>query len=115
MKITFNHWRLALIRRAHPGCNLDNLSEVTFEFDEAGNIIDCTGRLEDTTITHSHVGEGLVTLHAMAVRQREQLAAGTSATVLPLQSSQSRFQDTTSEASGTMFAVIGPTGERPNA
>jgi hypothetical protein len=40
-KIRFTEPQIALVMRAHPNCNLDHLSELSFEFDQAGTIIDC--------------------------------------------------------------------------
>jgi hypothetical protein len=31
--------QIALVMRAHPNCNLDRLTEVCFEFDQAGKIV----------------------------------------------------------------------------
>ena len=39
--IRFTEPQIALVMRAHPNCNLDHLTELSFEFDQAGKIIDC--------------------------------------------------------------------------
>jgi hypothetical protein len=36
-KIRFTEPQIALVMRAYPNCNLDRLTEVSFEFDQAGN------------------------------------------------------------------------------
>jgi hypothetical protein len=41
VKIRFTEPQIALVMRAHPTCNLHHLTEVSFEFDQAGMIIDC--------------------------------------------------------------------------
>ena len=67
--------------RAHPNCNLDRLSELSFEFDQAGRIIDCIGTIKDGgNIDHNYAGSGLARLYKVA---RRQLAARqTGATIL---------------------------------
>jgi hypothetical protein len=45
-KIRFTEPQIALVMRAHPNCNLDHLSELSFEFDQAGTIIDCIGKIK---------------------------------------------------------------------
>jgi hypothetical protein len=67
--------------RAHPNCNLDRLTELSFEFDQAGKIIDCIGTIKDGgNIDHDYAGGGLACLYE---RARRQLAARqTSATIL---------------------------------
>jgi hypothetical protein len=37
IKIRFTEPQIALVMRAHPNCNLDYLTELSFEFDQAGN------------------------------------------------------------------------------
>ena len=32
--------------RAHPDCNLDRLTELSFEFDQTGKIVDCIGTIK---------------------------------------------------------------------
>jgi hypothetical protein len=49
--------------RAHPNCNLDHLTELSFEFDQAGKIIDCIGAIRDGANTdHDFAGSGLARL-----------------------------------------------------
>jgi hypothetical protein len=45
-EIRFTEPQIALVMRAHPTCNLDHLTEVSFEFDQAGNIVDCSGTIK---------------------------------------------------------------------
>jgi hypothetical protein len=80
-KIRFTEPQIALVLRAYPNCNLDCLSEVSFEFGQAGEIIDCTGTIKDGgNIDHNYAGSGLMRLYE---RARRQLAARqTSATIL---------------------------------
>ena len=47
IKIRFTEPQIALVMRAHPNCNLDRLTELSFEFDQAGKIIDCIGTIKD--------------------------------------------------------------------
>jgi hypothetical protein len=51
-KIRFTEPQIALVMRAHPNCNLDHLIELSFEFDQAGKIIDCIFHFE-TSSHHS--------------------------------------------------------------
>jgi hypothetical protein len=39
IKIRFTEPPIALVMRALPNCNLDRLTEVCFEFDQAGKIV----------------------------------------------------------------------------
>ena len=82
-KIRFTEPQIALVLRAYPHCNLDRLIEVSFEFDQAGKIIDCTGTIKDgENIDHNYAGSGLARLFETA---RRQLAdRQTSATILQL-------------------------------
>jgi hypothetical protein len=58
-KIRFTEPQIALVMRAHPNCNLDRLTEVSFEFDQAGEIIDCIGTIKDDgNIDHNYAGSG---------------------------------------------------------
>jgi hypothetical protein len=61
-KIRFTEPQIALVMRAHPNCNLDRLSELSFEFDRAGKIIDCIGTVKDgdrkIESVNSRSGEG---------------------------------------------------------
>ena len=80
-KIRFTESQIALVMRAHPHCKLDNLTELSFEFDQAGRIIDCIGTIKDGgNIDHNYAGSGLARLYETA---RRQLAARkTSSTIL---------------------------------
>jgi hypothetical protein len=80
-KIRFTEPQIALLMRAHPKCNLDRLTEVSFEFDQAGNIVDCIGTIKDgANIDHNCAGSGLARLYAAARRQLS--FRQTSATIL---------------------------------
>src|SRR5262245_138312 len=69
-KIRFTEPQIALVMRAHPHCNLDRLSEVSFEFDQAGKIIDCVGTIkEGANIDQNYAGSGLARLYERARRQ----------------------------------------------
>src|SRR5262249_47032001 len=80
-KIRFTEPQIALVMRAYPNCNLDHLTELSFEFDQAGKIIDCIGIIKDGgNINHNYAGSGLARLCETA---RRRLSAGqTSATIL---------------------------------
>jgi hypothetical protein len=55
--------------RAHPDCNLDRLAELSFEFDQAGRIIDCIGKIKNEgNIDHDYAGSGLARLYETARR-----------------------------------------------
>jgi hypothetical protein len=59
-KIRFTEPQIALVMRAHPNCNLDHLTELSFEFDQAGEIIDCIGTIKHGgNIEHDYAGRGL--------------------------------------------------------
>jgi hypothetical protein len=80
-KIRFTEPQIALVMRAHPNCNLDRLTELSFEFDQAGKIIDCTGIIKDgANIDHDYSGSGLARLYETARRQFT--TRQTSATIL---------------------------------
>jgi hypothetical protein len=81
IKIRFTEPQIKLVIRAHPNCNLDHLTEVSFEFDQAGTIVDCIGTIKDGwDIDRDYAGSGLARLYETA---RRQLAARqTSATIL---------------------------------
>jgi hypothetical protein len=80
-KIRFTEPQIALVMRAHPNCNLDRLTEVSFEFDQAGRIIDCTGTIKHGgDIDHNYVGSGLARLYERARRRLTAQQAG--ATIL---------------------------------
>ena len=72
-KIRFTEPQIALLMRAYPNCNLDHLSELSFEFDQAGKIVDCIGTTKDIgNIDRDYAGSGLARLYE---RARRQLAA----------------------------------------
>jgi len=80
-KIRFTEPQIALVMRAHPNCNLDRLSELSFEFDQAGNIVDCVGTIKDgRDIDHDYAGSGLARLYETA--RRKFTTRQTSATIL---------------------------------
>jgi hypothetical protein len=67
--------------RAHPNCNLDRLTELSFEFDQPGKIVDCIGTIKDGgDIDHDYAGSGLARLYETARRQLT--GRQTSATIL---------------------------------
>jgi hypothetical protein len=69
IKIRFTGSQIALVMRGHPNCNLDRLTEVSFEFDQAGKIIDCIGTIKDGgNIDHDYAGSGLARLYRAARR-----------------------------------------------
>ena len=81
IKIRFTESQIALVMRAHPNCNLDRLTELSFEFDQAGKIIDCIGTIKDGgNIDHDYAGSGLARLYETARRQFT--TRQTSATIL---------------------------------
>src|SRR6516162_414419 len=68
-KIRFTEPQIALLMRAHPNCNLDRLSELCFEFDQAGKIVNCIGTIKaDGNIDHDYTGSGLARLYDRARR-----------------------------------------------
>jgi hypothetical protein len=79
-KIRFTEPQIAFVIRAYPNCNLGYLTEVCFEFDQAGKIIDCIGTIKNGgNVDHNYAGSGLARLYKVA---RRQLAARqTSATI----------------------------------
>jgi hypothetical protein len=80
-KIRFTEPQIALVMRAHPDCNLDRLTELSFEFDQAGRIIDCIGTIKDgAKIDHDYSGSGLAHLYEAACRRFA--TRQTSATIL---------------------------------
>jgi hypothetical protein len=80
-KIRFTEPQIALVMRGHPNCNLDRLTELCFEFDQAGKVIDCTGTIKDGgNIDHDYAGSGLARLYERA--RRKFTARPTSATIL---------------------------------
>ena len=81
IKIRFTEPQIALVMRAHPNCNLDHLTELSFEFDQAGKIVDCIGTIKDGgNIDHDYAGGGLARLYERA--RRRFTARETSATIL---------------------------------
>jgi len=80
-RIRFTEPQIALVMRAYPNCNLDRLTEVSFEFDQAGTILDCIGTIKDGgNIDHDYAGSGLARLYETARRQFT--ARQTKATIL---------------------------------
>jgi hypothetical protein len=80
-KIRFTEPQIELVIRAHPNCNLDHLTQVSFEFDQAGEIVDCVGTIKDGgNVDHNYAGTGLACLYERARRQFA--ARQTSATIL---------------------------------
>ena len=69
-KIRFTEPQIALVMRAHPNCNLDRLAELSFEFDQAGKIVDCIGTIKTGgNVDHDYAGSGLARLYERALRQ----------------------------------------------
>jgi len=69
-KIRFTEPQIAFVMRAHPNCNLDYLSELSFEFDQAGKVIDCIGTIKDGgNIDPNYAGTGLARLYETARRE----------------------------------------------
>jgi|SRR5262245_50895253 len=69
-EIRFTEPQIALMMRAHPNCNLDHLTELSFEFDQAGKVIDCIGMLKgDGNVDHDYAGSGLARLYETARRE----------------------------------------------
>ena len=70
IKIRFTEPQIALVLRAFPSCNLDRLTELSFEFDRSGKIIDCIGTIKDGgNIDHDYSGSGLAHLYETACRK----------------------------------------------
>lgn len=70
IKIRFTEPQIALVMRAHPDCNLVRLTELAFEFDQTGKIIDCIGTVKNGgNIDHNYAGSGLARLYERARRQ----------------------------------------------
>jgi hypothetical protein len=81
IKIRFTEPQIALVMRAHPNCNLDRLTELSFEFDQTGKIVDCIGQIkEGGHMDHNYAGSGLARLYEVARRQFT--ARQTNATIL---------------------------------
>jgi hypothetical protein len=88
-KIRFTEPQIALVMRAYPDCNLDRLSELSFEFDLAGRIIDCIGTIKDgANIDHDYSGSGLARLYETA--RRKFTGRQTSATILQFPNGERR-------------------------
>jgi len=80
-KVRFTEPQIALVMRAHPNCNLDRLTELCFEFDQAGKIVDCSGKIKQGgKIDHDYAGTGLARLYETA--RRRLTAQQTSTTIL---------------------------------
>jgi hypothetical protein len=68
-KIRFTEPQIALVMRANPHCNLGCLTELSFEFDQAGELIACNGRIRDGgNIHHDYAGSGLACFYKTACR-----------------------------------------------
>jgi hypothetical protein len=68
-RIRFTEPQIALVIRARPNCNLDYLTELSFEFDQAGKIIDCIGTIKDGGyIDRDYAGSGLARFYKTACR-----------------------------------------------
>ena len=69
-KIRFTEPQIELVMRAHPNSNLDRLTELSFEFDPTGKIIDCIGTIKaGENIDHDYAGSGLARLYETARRK----------------------------------------------
>jgi len=80
-KIRFTEPQIALVMRAHPNCNLDHLIELSFEFNQAGEIVDCVGTVKDGgNIDRNYAGSGLARLYRAA--RRRLTARQTTATII---------------------------------
>ena len=80
-KIRFTEAQIVLVMRAHPSCNLDSLSELSFEFDRFGRIVDCNGTAKHgPRIDRVYAGRGLARLYEIACRRIT--ARQTTATIL---------------------------------
>jgi hypothetical protein len=91
IKIRFTEPQIVLVMRAHPNCNLDRLTELSFEFDLAGRIIDCIGTIKDgANIDRNYAGSGLARLYEMA--RRLFTARQTGATILQFPSDERRHR-----------------------
>ena len=87
--IRFTEQQIALVMRADPNCNLDGLTELSFEFDQGGKIIDCIGTIKDGgNVDHDYAGSGLARLYQTARRQFT--TRQTSATILQFPNSAVR-------------------------
>jgi hypothetical protein len=91
MNIRFTAFQIELVKRADPASQLHNLTELTFEFDKGGNVIDCLGRCEGLQLTDDdYDGPGLLRFFEMA---RKQCAARLSDSGAKVLSFQARSDD----------------------
>jgi hypothetical protein len=84
MNIRFTAFQIELVKLADPASQLHNLTELTFEFDESGNVIDCLGRCprgEQLTVD-DYNGPGLLRLQHLARQQFAARLADSAAKVL---------------------------------
>jgi hypothetical protein len=101
-KIRFTEPRIALVLRAHPNCNLDHLTELSFEFDQAGTIIDCIGTIKSgAVVDHDYAGSGLARLYERARRRLS--ARQTSATILQFPNGERQPMPLSSGSDEQMF------------
>src|SRR5262245_16859724 len=88
-KIRFTEPQIALLMRAHPNSNLDHLTEISFEFDQAGKIVDCIGTIKGGgNVDHNYAGSGLARLYQTA--RRKFTTRQTSATILQFPNGERR-------------------------
>ena len=108
IKIRFTEPQIALVMRAHPNCNLDHLTELSFEFDQAGKIVDCIGTIKDGgSINHDYAGSGLARFYETA--RCKFTARQTDATILQFPNGERLANGTGNESNvGSQFA-----GKRP--
>ena len=59
MKITISAAEMTRFRAALPGHNLDGLTNVTFQFDVSGNVVDCKGTALGVSDQHVFAGPDL--------------------------------------------------------
>jgi hypothetical protein len=108
IKIRFTESQIELLARAHPNCNLERLTEVCFEFNQAGKIIDCTGTIKDgLNIDHDYAGSGLARLYETALRKFT--TRQTSAAILQFPNGERRHR----AAAGTAHPVSRSKHVRP--
>jgi hypothetical protein len=92
IKIRFTEPQIALVMRAHPNCNLGQLSELSFEFDQAGTIVDCNGTIKDGgNVDHGYAGSGLAGLYEMA--RRRLTVQPTGATILQFPDTEKTYHN----------------------
>jgi hypothetical protein len=103
-KIRFTEPQIAFVIRAYPNCNLDRLTEVSFEFDHAGKVIDCMGTIKDGgNIDHDYAGSGLARLYETARRQFT--ARQTSAMILQFPNGENQPMPLSSGSDEQMFGA----------